>query len=212
MTANETDYELAYWNQPGAMHYEERKQYLYAQLMGIRREGWGFRVFGKSVVDIGGGPCSMLLRCIDVSHGFVVDPFLNDVPEHVDADRSDAYPKWVTSRYELNAISILRARGEDLPSNSPEPFDEAWIYNCLQHTDDPALILRNALAISRKLRIFEWINIPPHPGHPQELTKAKLDEWLSGTPGLWGGGEVHRLNHDGCFGDAYVAIVEGLAK
>ena len=28
------------------------------------------------------------------------------------------------------------------------------------------------------LRIFEWLDIPAHDGHPHELKKEKLDEWI----------------------------------
>lgn len=32
------------------------------------------------------------------------------------------------------------------------------------------------------LRIFEWLDIPAHDGHPQELKKDLLDKWI-GQPG-----------------------------
>ena len=31
-----TDFERDYWLQPGAMHHEERKQFVYAKAMGLR--------------------------------------------------------------------------------------------------------------------------------------------------------------------------------
>jgi hypothetical protein len=85
-------------------------------------------------------------------------------------------------------------RGEDVIE---EGFDEAWIYNCLQHTDDPELIIQNALKSAKTLRIFEWIDVPAHDGHPIELTKKKLDAWIGKD------GQTIRLAESGCFGKAY---------
>ncbi len=88
----------------------------------------------------------------------------------------------------------------------PAVYDEAWIYNVLQHTDDPSLIVKNALSVSRKLRIFEWINIPPCEGHPHMLTEAGLNDWCGSS------GDVVPLSYEGCHGLAYVNVVEGKAK
>jgi hypothetical protein len=93
-------------------------------------------------------------------------------------------------------------RGEDLIiKHFAKGYDEAWIYNCLQHTDDPDQIIKNALKAAKTLRIFEWVDIPPHDGHPVELTKEKLDEWTGGL------GQVITLAESGCFGKAYYNMV-----
>jgi hypothetical protein len=44
---------------------------------------------------------------------------------------------------------------------------------------------------------FEWGNVPPHDGHPIELTKEKLDAWIGKE------GQTIRLAESGCFGKAY---------
>jgi len=88
-------------------------------------------------------------------------------------------------------------RGEDVVVGG---FDECWIYNCLQHTDDPALIIRNALQSARTLRIFEWVDIEPHDGHPQMITKKMLDEAIGRE------GRLVHLSEAGCFGLAYFNI------
>jgi hypothetical protein len=104
------------------------------------------------------------------------------------------YPKWTYDRYSAKGIDCLVFRGEDVIE---EGYDEAWIYNCLQHTDDPELIIKNALKSAKTLRIFEWVNIPPHDGHPIELTKEKLDAWIGKE------GQTIQLAESGCFGLAY---------
>lgn len=59
-------------------------------------------------------------------------------------------------------------------------FQEAWVYNVLQHVMDPEKIIQVAKRAARVIRLFEWIDIPPHPGHPHELTEANLSKWLGG--------------------------------
>ena len=207
MTANEKEFELGFWGDCTNTYCEETKQWVYARLMGIRREHWSLRVFGASIIDIGGGPVSMLLKCHDLGQSCVADPLLPDVSSHIYAsEREDAYPLWIMARYESKGIRWLPSHGEDLSPAIGEVFDEAWIYNVLQHVDDPALVIKNALAVCRKLRIFEWVNVPACPGHPHELTEAKLNEWI-GTSG-----DVIPLSYDGCHGLAYVNVVDGHAR
>jgi len=193
MTANEKDYELGFWGDCTNTYCEETKQWVYARLMGIRREHWSLRVFGASIIDIGGGPVSMLLKCHDAGPSMVADPLASD------------YPHWTRDRYTTKGIAILPFRGEELPELG-RIFQEAWIYNVLQHTDDPALVVKNSLAVCRRLRIFEWVNVPTCEGHPYMLTEAGLNDWL-GTSG-----SVVPLSYEGCFGDAYVNVVEGHAR
>jgi hypothetical protein len=153
--------------------------------MGLTSKGYAFDVQGRSILDIGGGPTSMMLKCLNLKEGLVVDP-LN-------------YPEWTRQRYAIKNISVIVAPGEDLDESG---WDEVWIYNCLQHTDDPRQIIENARAAAPVLRIFEWIDVPAHPGHPHELTEAKLNEWCGGK-----GGTV-TLAERGCYGKAYYGVFE----
>ena len=125
----------------------------------------------------------MLLKCGHVSGSVVVDPL--------------GYPDWVIDRYAEKGIQYVQSRGEDWEG---EGFDEVWIYNCLQHTDDPEKIIKNALKAAPVLRIFEWIDFPPHPGHPQELKKEKLESWIGQTGGTC------TLAESGCFGNAFYGV------
>jgi hypothetical protein len=52
------------------------------------------------------------------------------------------------------------------------------------------------------LRLFEWINIHPHEGHPIELTQKKLDEWIGKE------GKIIMLADSGCYGIAYYNVLE----
>jgi 2-polyprenyl-3-methyl-5-hydroxy-6-metoxy-1,4-benzoquinol methylase len=124
----------------------------------------------RSVLDVGGGPVSGLLRVIGTGRLVVVDPC--------------EWPASVHRRYRNYGIEFIRAPGEELNQVVSDTFDEVWIYNVLQHVQDPALIVKNALsrvAPDGKLRMFEWINIPADACHPHVLTPVGLLNWLRGA-------------------------------
>jgi hypothetical protein len=112
---------------------------------------------GKSVLDIGCGPLSLLQR-VKVGTGTALDPC-----HYGDLEKE----------YEKNGVRRLYKRGEDL-SEADGKFDEAWIYNCLQHVLNPTLILENAMKVASVIRIFEWINLDPYEGHLHKLTRELL--------------------------------------
>jgi hypothetical protein len=131
---------------------------------------------------MGGGPASLLLKC--VNHGpasMVVDPC--------------AYPDWVRERYQAGGIGLRRMRGEDF--TEPVQFSEGWLYNVLQHVEDPAAIVANLRAAAPVIRVFEWIDMPASEGHPQALTEAGLNEWFGVE------GATEWLNENGCQGRSW---------
>lgn len=169
---------------------EEAKQISYAHRMGIpytsERAKWPiYDLAGRSVIDIGGGPVSMLLKAVNGSRRTVADP--------------GNYPDWTKLRYMVAGIELKQIKGEDI--SGVKEYDEAWIYNVLQHVDDPALIVANARRIASTVRLFEWVDLPPHPGHPHELTKASLEAWLGAS------GTVEEMNgENGCYGSAFYGV------
>lgn len=181
--------ESAWWGDCANTFHEEQKQLVYAPRMGLQPI-WNcghppqFDLGGRSVVDIGGGPVSLLLKCVNFSKALVVDPA--------------QFPPWVKARYKAHGVSMKRERGEDFGAN--KSFDEAWIYNVLQHVEKPEAVIANALAAAAILRIFEWINIPAYPGHPQMLTREMLDECLQ-TKGF-----SAQVNESGAVGTAYYGV------
>ena len=176
------DYELekSYWNDCTNTFDEDLKHYTYAKYMGLTQNGYSFDVGGKSILDIGGGPASILLKTTNLKKGKVIDPI--------------EYPKWTIERYNSKNIDVLVDIGENV---NEEGWDEVWIYNCLQHVIDPQKIIENAKKSAKVLRIFEWINIPPHDGHPHCLTKENLDTWIGGS------GNTIQLSESSCYGECY---------
>ena len=115
----------------------------------------------KSVLDIGCGPFSLLQR-YTVGAGCAVDPI-------------DYGPLEIS--YKIAGITRLICRGEEISQRLGEiVFDEAWVYNCLQHVEDPLAILHEAIKLSQRVRVFEWINIPPYTGHLQRLNERILTQ------------------------------------
>jgi glycosyltransferase involved in cell wall biosynthesis/SAM-dependent methyltransferase len=179
---NDYDFEKDFWGNCANTFHEDIKHYTYAKFMGIERNGHHFIVHGKSILDIGGGPTSMLLKSYDLNRGKVVDPI--------------KYPDWTVERYRGKNIDVSVDCGENVNETG---WDEVWIYNCLQHVRDPQKIIENAKRAAPILRIFEWIDIPAHEGHPQELKEELLNLWIGGK------GSTATLSEKdtGCHGRVY---------
>lgn len=164
---DETRWESDWWDTCQNTFGEEEKQLTYARKMGLKafhdgKSPYNFDLEGKSVLDIGGGPSSLLLKCHNVK-GTVIDPC--------------DYPEWTESRYKASGIRFYKTKGEEIEESG---YDEVWIYNVLQHTEVPERVIKNARKAGNLIRIFEWIDTYVAPGHPHVLTEEKLNEWLKG--------------------------------
>ena len=174
---------------------EEKKQYIYASKMGLDtyktdyygQIGWDFG--DRSVLDIGGGEVSMLLKS-KASKRIIIDPLM------------DKLPKWARMRYKEAGISAFSYRGEDVAKINCS-VDCVLIYNVLQHTDNPEVIIKEVRKICKEIRIFEWIDTPVNIGHIQTLTESNLNGWLGGE------GRAENLNQEGAVGRCYYGIFIG---
>ena len=120
------EFERKWWGTCQNTYGEETKQLVYARLMGLvtSHDGnspYSIDVQEKSILDIGGGPSSLLLKCRNLGYGMVVDPCV--------------YPAWVHQRYAEANIAFLQMAGEEFVAE--DQFDEVWIYNVLQHVENP---------------------------------------------------------------------------
>lgn len=164
------DAELGWWRGCTNTYIEEQKQIqVYAPAMGLAFTNQDQMLYidleGKSVLDIGGGPTSLLLKTINGDRRKVVDPC--------------NYPDWVRNRYEANGIAYEQIKGEDITETG---WDEVWIYNTLQHVEYPQRIIENAKKAGKVIRIFEWINVATNLAHIHTLREEELNLWL-GTKG-----------------------------
>jgi len=178
-------WEQRWWGDCEDTKEEEDKQLIYARHMGLQvidnNIELDVRLNNKvKILDIGGGPVSMLLK-------------LKDSKEVCKVYDPSTYPEWTMERYKEHGIEYIKKGGEEI---NEEGYDEVWIYNCLQHTQDPQKIIENAKRAAKVLRIFEWI-APSGIGHPQALTKENLDKWIGQE------GQVKFMNEGMCYGQAY---------
>lgn len=164
-------HELAFWSQYNLncshTFVEDRKQLeVYAvrmKLTTLRPGSYILNMEGKSVVDIGSGPSSLLLKSVNFSHAYAVDPLM------------DQFPSWVKLRYLDRKIIPVTAKGEDVEI---EKVDMAIIYNCLQHVQSPEKVIQNVKKLAKETKIFEWVDIPKDDKHIHILKADLLDKWL----------------------------------
>lgn len=178
--SNDLEFEKKFWGDCCNTFGEDLKHFVYGRLMGLEREYYSFNTYNKSILDIGGGPTSMLLKTFNLKKGLVIDPI--------------QYPSWTVERYRCRNIDVKVMSGEDINETG---WDEVWIYNCLQHTEDPEKIISNAKRSAKVLRFFEWINIPAHEGHPHQLTQSYLEKCIGQK------GKTIYLSESECFGEAF---------
>ncbi len=142
---------------------------------------------GKSVVDLGGGPTSLLLRCRNFSKAIVVDPLpMTDT---------------VKKRYKEHGIELISLPAEEFMY--PQKFDEVWNYNCLHHVMDPDQILQNAKQNCKTLRIYEILNTRIDSMHLYSFNADYFHRMLGP------GGNVKNMNNElkpSPDGDAYYGI------
>jgi 2-polyprenyl-3-methyl-5-hydroxy-6-metoxy-1,4-benzoquinol methylase len=186
-------WEADWWGNCTRTWPEEIKQMVYASRMGLIDVSNGlysrmplYKLSGQSVVDIGGGPISLLLKCEGYGAASVVDP--------------GDYPSWVTHRYYQNGITYYKNAAEEFIIGN---YNEAWIYNVLQHVIDPYAVIQNAKRASKIIRIFEWIETPPSQGHPHTIHQKELNQWLQGE------GMIEQIDEGDCRGLAYYGIFKG---
>lgn len=187
----ESEWERGWWGNCCNSLGEEIKQITYMNRMGFKpysngKTGYNYDLGNRSVVDIGGGPVSALLKCSNFN-GMVIDPC--------------EYPDWIASRYECAGIEYIKQKGEDLDIS--KVYDLALIYNVLQHTEDPEKVAKNALAVCKELHIFEWVETLVMPGHPHSLSENVLNAWLGGM------GKTEQINENGCVGMCYYGTFKG---
>ena len=122
-----------------------------------------FDLGGKTIVDIAGGPSSLLLRCKNFKKAYIVDP--------------GDFPDYITNRYKEKGIEVIKVPAEEF--SYPENVDEVWMYNALAHVYDPFKILLEAKAHCKTMRVIEGINCGTDIQHPQNLTAEDFEKTLN---------------------------------
>lgn len=191
--------ELEFWGDCANTFGEELKQLVYAKYMGLKFQHDGSTPYhlvlpdGLKILDVGGGPVSLLLKAPKDCARHVIDPC--------------PYPDWVEERYEECDISYLQIPGEELLDEyEPSMFNEAWVYNVLQHVHEPELILKNIHAILEPkgtFRFFDWVDAPTNSAHPHSLDAFALEETMTKLGFETINSKILDINEGGCVGKAY---------
>jgi glycosyltransferase involved in cell wall biosynthesis len=158
------EYETRFWSNEGLglgatnSYHEELKQFLYAERMGITVDMWHrIDLQSKSVLDVGGGPSSLLLKTFNGKRK-VIDPL--------------AMPEWAIARYKDAGIEFEKKKAEEMDEHG---WDEVWIYNVLQHVQDPVKVIEKVKQVGKIVRVFEFLERPADEGHPHVLTEEMLN-------------------------------------
>lgn len=122
---------------------------------------------GRSVIDIGCGPCSFVSKIQTPAQKFGVDPF--------------PFPRWVLDRYaELN-FKVLPFPLEVLESpDQVGPNPVIIMYNALQHFWSPSKAFKriHQLFPQHEILIVEYLNTSADNAHPQIITKQRIERLL----------------------------------
>jgi hypothetical protein len=188
------EWEKSWWGDCTNSIGEEIKQLAYIKKLGLSFTGnektpYIIDLKGASVVDVGGGPVSILLKTYNAGIRIVVDPC--------------PYPKWVTARYRAAGISLVKVKAEEMTPDLFPPVDECWMYNCLQHVDDPSRVVSSALSACKVLRVCEAIGTRVTDGHPHSFTAQWLDDHLGGE------GKVEHVKEHNIYGFLYFGVFKG---
>ena len=186
--------EAAYWGDQYIRNdnilHEIKFQETYAAYMGLSKNDFAQLLTDKDIIDIGGGPVSMLLKRENTGSGksVVVDP----LPAH----------ESTIHRYLEKGIHYWQAKAETvLPYLGKNAYDEAWIYNCLAHVKDPEKVLTEAKRVAKTLRIFEVLHTGTDYMHPWTFERDFFDSILGD-----GGSTIELAEPGGVIGEAYFGI------
>jgi hypothetical protein len=155
--------ELAWWKdwRDGQLA-AEIEQLEMASWMGLEVEDYEITTAGV-IWDVGGGPISLLLKAVGWEQAVVIDPA--------------PYPDWTSERYAHMGIEVQRMSAEDAFDSLVMRPDEVWIYNTLQHVEDPAYVVHEACKAAPVVRLFEWVEEPTNDCHLHTLHAADLERY-----------------------------------
>lgn len=183
-------FEAEWWGDCCNTYLEETMQLTSMRLLGYTaNQHWSghwpsYDLEGKSVIDVGGGPISPLLKAVNGRKLKVLDPC--------------PYPDWTLLRYEAHGIEVTRRDAEE---HQDEGYDEAWIMNVLEHVKDPQRVVAKAKEFAKVVRVVEFIRPVLEQGHPHVMSKDALDGWLGIE------GTVESVNENALEAEAYSGTI-----
>jgi hypothetical protein len=107
---------------------------------------------GKSVVEIGPARIAGLLFCTNYSKSYIIEPTPYEGIDYL---------------YENKNIEIIKEKAESC--NFPY-VDEVWIFNLMQHVQDPDKLIEICKKHSKIIKFFEPIDLPTNNEHPYSFS------------------------------------------
>jgi hypothetical protein len=114
--------------------------------------GLNFDLNNKSIVEIGPAKTPALYFCKNYKPSYIIEPTIYE----------DIMPYFV----DKTDLTFIREPAElcDFPA-----ADEAWLFNVLQHTIDPVVIIERCKKHTNTIRFFEPINTGCDVCHPHDF-------------------------------------------
>ena len=123
----------------------------------------------KTILEIGPARVSALLYCNNYGPSFIVEPTKYDDTEHL---------------YINKDITFIRDLYEDCESPI---VDEIWLFNVLQHIQDPDLFIDKCKKSAKTIKFFEPINTPIETHHPHSFTFDDYVKYFGNSVKLYKG-------------------------
>jgi len=124
---------------------------------------------GKTILEIGPARIAALLYCDNYGPSFIVEPTKYEDTEHL---------------YDKKPITFIRELYEECKSPI---VDEIWLFNVLQHIQDPDAFIEKCKQNAKIIRFFEPINTPIETHHPHSFTFEEYVKYFGDSVNLYKG-------------------------
>lgn len=149
----------------------------------FRYVGLGKDLSGLTVIEVGAGDYPALNYCHNFVKGFVVDPLPSDV---------------LIGICEKTGLELINIPFESAAFAEDQGGTvEVWLFNLLQHVEDPKTVVDAAKKIAHRIRFFEPINEPITDYHLHTFTLEDYQSWF-GQINLYKGGAVPGFHTADC--------------
>jgi hypothetical protein len=149
-----------------AAQIEERKYHYLSREEGIKHYAKSYENYfhylgidknlkNKLIAEIGPADFPALAFCENIGYSYIVEPL----------------PSVILKTF---GIGIVQKKAEELTFGQ---CDEVWLFNVLQHVEDPGKIVENA-KLARCVRFFEPINYGVDACHLHNLTLEMFQDWF----------------------------------
>jgi hypothetical protein len=121
--------------------------------------GLGNDLQGKKIIEIGPAHIPALYFCTNYE-GVIIEPMESEILRDITIEKN---------------IRLIKEPAEYVDLKG---YDEAWLFNVLQHVIDPDLLIYNIKRSVKLIRFFEPVNMGTAPQHPHAFTINDFINWF----------------------------------